>query len=159
MSLFNQLGKFVANPGFQTLSTSDRPAYQSNLNQSIDDAWQKMSTLFYELGKSYYEQHMEDHQTEYEEQLSAIRDVHAELDQYQKLTDDVAARKRCPACGANLMEGAVFCSICGAKIPEVPIGMGEQKLCPQCHAVVDSDDAFCSICGTDLRNKNTKEVS
>lgn len=159
MSLFDQFQKIVTNPGVSLAATQtpEQPSYRANLDQSIDEAWEKLSALFFELGKTYYEQHIEDHQTEYEDQLSAIRNAHAEIDQYQKLADEVSARKRCSACGAELMEGAVFCSICGAKIPEVTNSPEGQKVCPQCHAAVDPEDAFCSLCGTGLHSNEGKE--
>lgn len=157
MSLFDQFQKIVTNPGapLTATQTPEQPPYLSNLDQSIDEAWERLSALFFELGKIYYEQHKEDHQTEYEDQLSAIRNAHAEIDHYQELADEVSARKRCSACGAELMEGAVFCSICGARVaPSSPEG---QKVCPQCHAAVDPEDAFCSLCGAGLRSNEVKE--
>lgn len=151
MSLFNQFERIITSSSIPTTIMPEQPTYLAGLDQSIEKIEKKVSTLFYKLGKSYYEQHAEDHQTEYEDQLSAIRNAHAEIDHYQKLADEVSARKRCSACGAELMEEAVFCSTCGARVPEAANSPEGQKVCPKCHAAVDPEDAFCSLCGADLR--------
>lgn len=159
MSLFDQIQKIVTAPNapLPTVQTSqEKPTYLANLDQSIEKSLEKLSALFLELGKLYYEQHTEDHQTEYEDQLSVIRSIHAEIDHYQKLADEVSARKRCSACGAELMEEAVFCSTCGARVPETANSPESQKVCPQCHAAVEPEDAFCSLCGAALRSNDVK---
>lgn len=150
MSFFEQFGKIISTSNMLPMITSELPAYLSDLDRSINENYDKISALLGELGAAYYERHKDEHHTEFEEKLEAIRAVYAEIDQYQKLADEVSTRKRCPACGAELMEGAVFCCICGAKVPEVTNSPEGQKVCPQCHAAVDPEDAFCSLCGADL---------
>lgn len=155
MSLFDQLGKIASNPGAQAASRQKEYAYLTELEQSKDAASQKLSSLYLELGKAYYDSHADDPQTDYPSQLAAIRDAHAEIAKCQQQAEEIAARKRCPACGAQLVEGSIFCNICGTKLPDVPgsaeQGHQEQKLCPQCQAAIGPDDVFCTACGADLR--------
>lgn len=164
MSLFNQIGKIVPTPGSNpgapaaqenTSPRQESSSYLTTLEQSKAAALQKLSELYLELGKAYYEGHSDDHQTEYEENLTAIRDAHTEITRCQQQSDEITARRRCPACGAELTEGSRFCNICGTKLPEVPGSAEEQnqgqRLCPQCKAVLGPDDVFCTSCGADLR--------
>lgn len=163
MALFNQLGKIVPPPAAPAVqgNTSQAHASQANssyldaLEQSKAAAQQKISELYLELGRAYYESHLDDHQTEYEESLTAIRDAHAEAVRCQQQAEEIAVRRRCPACGAELTEGSRFCNICGTKLPEAPAGAEEQnqgqRLCPQCGAALAPDDVFCTSCGADLR--------
>jgi hypothetical protein len=51
------------------------------------------------------------------------------------------AGEACPACGAPLPSGAMFCTRCGA-------ALGNR--CPECSAAVGADDRFCYRCGTGL---------
>lgn len=165
MSLFDQLGKIVSAPN-ASASTPDTPAAQGNpgqenspylaaLEQSKAAASQKLSELYLKLGKTYYESHADDHQTEYEESLATIRDVHAEIAKCRQQAEEIETRRRCPACGAELAEGSKFCNICGAKLSDAPGETAEQgqgqRLCPQCKAVLGPDDIFCTSCGADLR--------
>lgn len=48
--------------------------------------------------------------------------------------------KKCPTCGADILDGSVFCHGCGNKLPE-------EKKCPACGAVLTEDAAFCHECG------------
>lgn len=165
MSLFDQLGKIVPAPN-ASVPTPGIPAAQGNpsqensayltaLEQSKVAASQKLSELYLKLGKTYYESHADDHQTEYEESLTAIRDVHAEIAKCRQQVEEIENRRRCPTCGAELVEGSKFCNICGAKLSDPPgeaAGQGQEPiLCPQCKAVLSPEDIFCTSCGADLR--------
>lgn len=155
MSLFDQIGKIASSPGAQKPSGPKAGAYLTDLERSKDAASQQLSGLYQELGKAYYDSHADDPQTDYPTQLAAIRDAHAEIAKCQQQMEEIAARKRCPACGAQLVEGSVFCNICGTKLPDAPgsaeQGQQDQKVCPQCQAAIGPDDVFCTACGADLR--------
>ena len=155
MSIFDQIGKIASNSGAQKPSGQTGGTYLTELEQAKDAASQKLSDLYLALGKAYYASHSDDHQTEYESQLTAIRDAHEEIAKCKQQVEEIAARKRCPACGAQLVEGSVFCNICGTKLPDAPSsaeqGQQDQKVCPQCQAAIGPDDVFCTACGADLR--------
>ena len=165
MSLFEQIGKIVPTPGAlapnpatpvaQENTIQGNGPYLTALEQSKADALQKLSELYLELGKAYYESHSDDHQTEYEQCLASIRDAHAEIARCGQQAEEIAARRRCPSCGAELTEGSRFCNMCGSKLPEVSSSTVSQdqgqRLCPKCKAVLGPDDVFCASCGADLR--------
>lgn len=94
MSLLDQLGKIVAKPGPQAAPRQERSAYLDNLAQLKDDVAQEISALFLDLGKAYYENHADDHETEFETQLAAIRDSYEKIAQYGQEAEEIAARKR-----------------------------------------------------------------
>ena len=160
MSFLDQLGKIVTKPGPQTASRQENSAYLDNLTQSKDGVAQEISALFLELGKAYYESHADDHETEFETQLAAIRDGYAKIAQCEQEAEEIAAHKRCPSCGAQLAEGSLFCNICGTKLQDVSDGAEQEEqnsnLCPQCHAAIHPGDVFCTVCGADLRNDASK---
>lgn len=150
MSFLEQFGKMVPVSDILPVSKPELPAYLANLDRSINEGYDKISTLFSELGTAYYERHKDDHHTEFEEQLEAIRAAYAEIEGYQKLADEVEERKRCSSCGAELMEGSFFCSICGTKVEEILDTRA--GFCPKCGAKVEPDDIFCRECGINLQN-------
>ena len=66
---------------------------------------------------------------------------------------------RCNTCGANVPDGALFCTACGAKAPaavqqpraSVPYpGRSAGTPCPNCGKTVPEGNAFCTSCGTML---------
>ena len=60
---------------------------------------------------------------------------------------------KCKSCGAELMEGIIFCPECGERndVEEAQKQKEEsnvpQKYCPQCGAVNIQDAGFCVNCG------------
>lgn len=51
----------------------------------------------------------------------------------------------CKSCGAELADGAKFCVKCGA----------QQAFCPSCGKQMQGEHKFCPNCGTDLSNSST----
>ena len=47
----------------------------------------------------------------------------------------------CAKCGADLLDDATVCPVCGAKVP---------KVCPQCKTLIMDDSKFCPECGYSL---------
>ena len=61
----------------------------------------------------------------------------------------------CPKCGATLPEGALFCTVCGAKIESAPAQAPEPvkaspAVCPQCGTQPKGGELFCTNCGAPL---------
>lgn len=50
----------------------------------------------------------------------------------------------CEQCGAELREGDVFCSKCGARVMAVS---NAKKICSHCQSELKEDDLFCPVCG------------
>lgn len=67
----------------------------------------------------------------------------------------------CSKCGTKLVEGALYCGGCGARIaPAEPVRKenvrnefydGELHKCPNCKAVLSSGQAYCPFCHTEIR--------
>lgn len=163
MAIFEQQKKVVTSPGTQAQAVPEqsRSAYLNRLEQSKAAATEKISDLYTVLGKAYYESHADDHSTEFETQMAAIRELFAEIERFRREADEIAARRRCPACGAQLPEGSQFCNFCGVRLAEVPGSTGQpapapvQKACPKCKAAIGPNQLFCVSCGADLRNMAT----
>ena len=68
----------------------------------------------------------------------------------------------CPACKAEIEEGAMFCPKCGANIAELRKAEEAQKAqlackCPKCGKEVPADTKFCPSCGTNLEEANAAQ--
>ncbi len=161
MPLLDKIGKIASTaaptpapaPDTQSATESKASSYTERLAQSKGEVQERINRLLLELGRAYYKHHADDHQTELEEQLAAIREAYGEIAQYQQQADEVAARQRCPPCGTKLPEGSMFCNICGTKLAKAPKSTAgqNQRQCPKCGAVLNPDDIFCASCGVDLR--------
>ncbi|MBD5168939.1 MAG: zinc-ribbon domain-containing protein [Oscillibacter sp.] len=149
MSFLGQFWETTPAPVMPPAATSELPAYLADLDRSINEIYDKITAYLCELGTAYYERYKDGPHTEFADQVEAIRAAYAEIEKYQKLADEVEERKRCSTCGAELMEGSVFCSICGTKVEEITDVRA--SLCPKCGAEVEPDDLFCRECGMKLQ--------
>lgn len=123
-------------------------ADQAGLQREID-------ATYAELGKAYYEDHEEnaDNAVLREELTGKIKSLKTRISEYDGHIAEVAARRRCHACGEQLPEGARFCSRCGAKLPEHPGITRTQpvsRTCPVCKSAVSPSADFCTTCGARL---------
>ena len=59
---------------------------------------------------------------------------------------------RCRRCNAEIEDGSLFCSECGAKQEEIVKEQTEVKFlfCPNCGTKLEQGAMFCSECGTKL---------
>jgi len=53
---------------------------------------------------------------------------------------------KCPVCGTQNIDGAVFCKQCGSKL--------RKSECPRCKAAVEPDAHFCPMCGIRLLQRD-----
>lgn len=66
----------------------------------------------------------------------------------------------CLHCGASVNEGDVFCQCCGKRVDESPsLEMTDsmQKKCPYCGASINEEDAFCQNCGSPMDGVSTPQ--
>ena len=57
----------------------------------------------------------------------------------------------CKNCGAELLEGASFCTSCGTPIQEK-----KECLCAQCGGPLSEENAFCPHCGASTKQQSTQ---
>lgn len=57
---------------------------------------------------------------------------------------------RCPNCGEELFDDALFCRECGCKIPKEP----QKRFCRECGSKLEEGSKFCSMCGAKVLTQN-----
>lgn len=55
---------------------------------------------------------------------------------------------KCVQCGSELVDGALFCRVCGTKVEN----KAPMKFCPNCGEELVSGASFCRKCGYDILN-------
>ena len=77
-------------------------------------------TLFFfkirPIGKLYYEDHKEEADGAYGQQMQAIADAFAAIDHMKEEVLKIKGARQCPQCGATVPEDTEFCGKCGAKL-------------------------------------------
>ncbi|EEQ59214.1 hypothetical protein CBFG_02924 [Clostridiales bacterium 1_7_47FAA] len=110
----------------------------------LEQLMSEQNDLFTGLGKIVYENRKAEMQPEYEKFFEEIQNK-------QQLIDAEMIKKqgkRCQKCGASLMEGVLFCPLCGEKVIEPTIDNSRQ--CPGCGAYLKAGAKFCVKCGEKL---------
>ena len=147
MAFFVDLGKMVSK-GTKNLTENAR------LNASILENRRKIEKLYSSLGQAYFEAHKNDPAPEQPALMEELNKLSAAIAQAEKELNEMKNRGKCPNCGAEVPQGALFCPVCGTKQPQpqpaAPAPAPAQKFCPGCGAQVNATNKFCNLCGTPL---------
>ncbi len=88
---------------------------ETQIRNDIRARYEKLGEFVYQSTKSG-----EKNEDELNEQLSGLNKCYADLEEISKQVDEIKKIVTCPACGAKHKDDDVFCSVCGAKLPEKP---------------------------------------
>lgn len=107
---------------------------ETQINNDIRARFEKLGEFIYQSTKSG-----EKDEDALNEQLAGLNDCYKELEEISKQTDDLKNVVTCPGCGAKRKDEDVFCSICGAKLPEKPKAEEETKANAEAEASDEED--------------------
>ncbi len=155
MAFFENLGRKISDSGQGVAKTTRNFTEVTRLNSAVAEKEKAVAQLFASLGQLYYEAHSQDPEAEgasYIEQINALK---AEIDRCREEIKRIKGVGKCPACGADVAQGAAFCSACSAPIPaeqSAPQSAppAAQRLCPACGTAVSESPRFCNFCGAKL---------
>lgn len=149
MAFFEQLGKRLTDAGQNVAQQTKNLADVTQLNSAISDREKKISQLYLNIGRLYYEGHKDDLSAEHREIIDEVDALYAEIAKNREKIKQIKGVVKCPNCGADVPLSAAFCNACGAKIERDSAASDAtaQRCCPVCHAVVSAEDSFCNNCG------------
>lgn len=153
MPFFEQLGKRLTDAGQSVAQQTKNFADVTQLNSAVSDKEKKISQLYLNMGRLYYEKHKNDLSADFRPLMEEITALYAEIAENRDKIKQIKGIAQCPKCGANLPANAAFCHSCGAKLERDSAVSGSntaQRCCPVCHAMVDAGNAFCNHCGAKL---------
>jgi rRNA maturation endonuclease Nob1 len=155
MSFFEQLGKHLTDAGQNVAQQTQNIAEITRLNSSISEGEKKISQLFLEIGKTYYERHQNDDGADEKEKISEISALYSDIIANREKIKHIKGIVKCENCGADMPADALYCNACGSKVDrnDAKTVTSETGIrCPACHAVVEKDNLFCSQCGAKIEN-------
>lgn len=121
MALFNDLGKKLTAVGQGAAQQTKIFAETTKINSHISDEERQIKNLYMEIGKRYVEANKNNPSAEYYDLIVGIQDADARIAQYKQQINEIKGVKKCPNCGAELANAAIFCNSCGTKIAEQPV--------------------------------------
>lgn len=155
MAFFEKIGKGLSDAGKNVAQQTQNLADITRLNNAISEKERKISQLFLAIGKSYYEEHKDDHVAEELEKIAEINALYAEIFENREKVKQIRGVVKCEVCGADVPLNASFCNGCGNKVDRDKTAKIDTKadcICPACHAVVGNSNLFCNHCGAKINN-------
>ena len=156
MGFIDELGKKVTNAGQKTVQMTKDFSESTKMNVMIGEEEKKIKNAYYEIGKKYASLHKLNYEDSFADLMMIVNESERKIEDYKRQIDAMKSVKRC-ACGAEITEGMMFCSSCGA-----PVHNQEQIdgiKCTHCGKTVSKDANFCIHCGMSIEKPQNKDMS
>lgn len=148
MAFFDKLGKTVTEASQKTIAKTKELADTSRLNSMISEQEKIVTNQYFQIGKLYVSIHKNDFEDVFAGMICAIADAEAKIRDYKKQIQDIKGIQRCERCGAEVPNGAAFCSSCGATMPKIQVSASDDYVkCENCGTNVKKGMRFCTSCG------------
>lgn len=157
MGFFDDLGRRVTDAGQTTMQKAKELSEIARINSLITQEENKVNNTYYQIGKLYVAIHSNDHEEEFEGMVAAIAETEQRIRDYRKQIQDIKGVQRCENCGAEVPQGAAFCSSCGSPMPKQVTQGNEDEYtkCQNCGALVKKGMRFCTSCGKPMVDLET----
>lgn len=144
MDFLGKFGKTMADVGENIGLNSE----VTRINNEIEIENEKINQLLFFIGKSYYEAHKDDRNSEEYDRILQVNNSLSKIEQLKGTINKLRNVIVCENCGSEIPADSSFCVKCGAKIKEE-----EDLVCPSCKKPVEKDEVFCRHCGSQIQNK------
>lgn len=160
MAFFDKLSKTVTEASQKTIAKTKELADTSRLNSMISDEEKIITNQYFQIGKLYVSLHNEDYEEDFAGMIGTIAEAEAKIRDYKKQIQDIKGVQRCEKCGAEVANGAAFCSSCGATMPKIhaPVATDVVK-CENCGTEVKKGMRFCTSCGKPMETISVAPVA
>ena len=151
MPLFDNIGKKITVATQNVVRGTKEFTDTARLNSLIADEQQKITALYSQIGKLYYESAPSETDTAIGKLCHSITSANERIDKYNEEIRQIKGVMRCPACGADIAISSIFCGACGTRVevqadkPEAAPAAG--RFCTGCGAEIPEGVVFCTSCG------------
>lgn len=145
MAIFDSVKNKISTAGQTTVRKAMDLTEITKLQGTVSASQEQLRGLYAELGSQAYRIWKEEPLPEVEDK---VREITGLLEKVERCRTRILAlqdMKQCPQCGAKAEKDALFCSVCGCRLPaEAP---AKAAFCTVCGAAVSEDALFCTVCG------------
>jgi hypothetical protein len=138
MDILNKVGETITSKGKDVAKKAKDLAEIASLRTQITIQENSVNRVFQELGKMYYEQHKAGTGDDIAEKCTQIDTAVAEIERLKQAVMTLKGIRKCPICGAEVDEAALYCSKCGAQLP-VPEAAPAEPVAEE--AAADAEDS------------------
>lgn len=159
----SDLGKKISGKAKEISQKAKIMSETNSLNNIVKGEECKIDFQYKTIGKLYVEKFGENPDPEFLEAIEAINASNEKIEQTKQEIAKIRSRYNCPECGEAFKNGAVFCSKCGAKLPEIveeaPAMPENTQKCGKCGNVLKKEAVFCNVCGNKLDEQPAEETA
>lgn len=151
MAFFDDISKKISQASQGVAQSTKNFANVTKFNNMVSDEEKKVETLYYQLGRAYYDHFAMSADAELAGYISAINTSLANIESYKNQIKEIKGVTACPQCGAEISYASAFCNTCGARLPErAPVQAVPENTvqCGNCGAFVPEGYKFCTSCGS-----------
>lgn len=153
MAFFEDIGKKVSQTSQEAIRKTKIMAETSKLNSQISAEKRVINENYLKMGEKYFELFCESADENLSCFVAAIKEAQQKIEGFEDQIKALKGIGGCPNCGAELKDGALFCTVCGTKLEAPPVEekaapQPTVKVCANCGATVPDGSLFCSNCGT-----------
>lgn len=151
MAFFDQMKNKLTATSQSAVQMAKDLTETTRLNGQVNEAEKEINELYRKLGFEVYQAYREEPIPAGAELIAQLNELHEKVEALKAQIQTINKASLCPACGAKISKGMVFCSSCGCRLPEA-----EEKqvvLCANCGGVLEEDALFCTNCGTRVETK------
>lgn len=118
MSFWENLGETISVKGKEVAGKAKDVTDIVSLKGQITTCENTIIKNYKDIGKAYFEAHKDVEPSEYEEQMTAIRNAQNAIEELEKKIRKIKGAKHCSTCGADVPVDSVYCPKCGAKMED-----------------------------------------
>lgn len=148
MDFFDKLSKTVTEASQKTIAKTKELADTSRLNSMISEEEKIITNQYFQIGKLYVSIHKDDFEDDFAGMIGVVAEAESKIRDYKKQIQDIKGVQRCEKCGAEVPNGAAFCSSCGATMLKIQAPVSTDYIkCENCGTEVKKGMRFCTSCG------------
>ena len=163
MAFLDVLGKKITQTSQDVVQKTKDTAEVIKLNSTISDEERRIDNLLIQIGKTYLEQHGEEHEEAFESLITEIKEAQAKIEECKDQIQKIKGVCICPNCGEELQLNAMFCSACGSKLEKKEEATSSEsatvRYCQACGAPMPDNYVFCINCGAKYEETPTADIT
>lgn len=149
MAFFDNLTKAVSEATQSVTQKGKDLADIAKLNYAVSEEEKKLEDAYKRIGKMFVDKIGDRAEGPFAQIVNEINESQKKIADYKKQVRDLKGIVCCQKCGAELAAGAVFCNVCGERVPQPQPPQAPQggTRCTNCGAALASNTQFCTSCG------------
>lgn len=160
MDFFNKLGKKASETYQVTKEKTVKFSGEMKLKGKINEAKNKITNLYEEIGEHVYNQYKTNTEEGKEEISAKCEEISKQFDEISKLEVEILSLKevkKCEKCGAEINKKDDFCSKCGKEQPKTENVEVKVETSSEIQEVQDAEVTEIKDVPNNEENSNTEE--